>query len=126
MSSENTKNDPKAATEKKAAPGEGIRSMRATYAFRAINFELYAKPSKCWKMNFALIVRLNFNELTFQDVVIMGIGLVAITSVFGYIIYMRSKYEGLGYYSAIKEDGTEVFEKKKSRWERWSHKGPFN
>lgn len=31
---------------KKAAPGEGIRSMRATYAFRAINFELYAKPSE--------------------------------------------------------------------------------
>jgi Domain of unknown function (DUF4500) len=31
---------------KKAAPGEGIRSMKATYAFRAINFELYAKPSE--------------------------------------------------------------------------------
>lgn len=29
----------------KAAPGDGIRSMKATYAFRAINFELYAKPS---------------------------------------------------------------------------------
>lgn len=25
-------------------PGEGIRSMRSTTAFRAINFELYAKP----------------------------------------------------------------------------------
>lgn len=31
---------------RKAAPGEGIRSMRSTWAFRAINFELYAKPSK--------------------------------------------------------------------------------
>ena len=48
----------------------------------------------------------------------MAIGVISITSVFGYIIYMRSKYEGLGYYSAIKDDGTEVFEKKKSRWER--------
>lgn len=48
----------------------------------------------------------------------MGFGLVAITGVFGYIFYMRSKYEGLGYYSAVKEDGTEVFEKKKSRWEK--------
>lgn len=25
-------------------PGEGIRSMQSTTAFRAINFELYAKP----------------------------------------------------------------------------------
>lgn len=25
-------------------PGEGIRSMRSTGVFRAINFELYAKP----------------------------------------------------------------------------------
>lgn len=48
----------------------------------------------------------------------MGIGLVAITGVFGYIAYMRSKYEGLGYYSAIKEDGSEVFIKKKSKWEQ--------
>lgn len=55
---------------------------------------------------------------SFSDVVVMGIGLVAITSVFGYIAYMRYTYEGLGYYSAVKEDGTEVFEKRKSRWER--------
>lgn len=26
------------------APGDGIRSMRSTNVFRAINFELYAKP----------------------------------------------------------------------------------
>lgn len=25
-------------------PGDGIRSMKSTMAFRAINFELYAKP----------------------------------------------------------------------------------
>jgi hypothetical protein len=48
----------------------------------------------------------------------MGIGLISITSVFGYIAYMRYKYEDLGYYSAVKSDGTEVFEKKKSRWEK--------
>jgi hypothetical protein len=56
------KSDPKvnvAGEPVKAAPGDGIRSMKATYAFRAINFELYAKPSEfeekienCeWKMN---------------------------------------------------------------------------
>lgn len=48
----------------------------------------------------------------------MGIGIVSITSVFAYIAWMRYKYEDLGYYSAVKEDGTEVFEKRKSRWER--------
>lgn len=48
----------------------------------------------------------------------MTIGVISITSVFGYIAYMRYKYEGLGYYSAVKNDGTEVFEKKKSRWEK--------
>lgn len=47
----------------------------------------------------------------------MAIGLVSITSVFGYIAWMRYKYESLGYYTAIKDDGTEVFVKKKSRWE---------
>lgn len=34
-----------AAPEQKPAPGAGIRSMRSSYAFRMINYELYAKPS---------------------------------------------------------------------------------
>lgn len=28
----------------KAQPGDGIRSLRSTGLFRAVNFELYAKP----------------------------------------------------------------------------------
>lgn len=32
--------DPK----KPQAPGEGIRSLRTSAAFRALNFELYARP----------------------------------------------------------------------------------
>lgn len=47
----------------------------------------------------------------------MAIGVVSITSVFGYIFWMRQKYESLGYTIAVKDDGQEVFEKKKSRWE---------
>uniref|UniRef100_A0A1Q3FYK2 Small integral membrane protein 8 n=1 Tax=Culex tarsalis TaxID=7177 RepID=A0A1Q3FYK2_CULTA len=85
---------PQPAT-KTSAPGDGIRSMRSTNVFRAINFELYAKP----------------------NAIIMGLGLVAIGITFGYIAYMRSKYEGLGYYTAIQEDGKEVFVKRKSKWE---------
>lgn len=48
--------------------------------------------------------------------VIMVIGATAFAGVLGYIAYMRSKYEGLGYYAAVQEDGTEVFTKKKSKW----------
>lgn len=47
----------------------------------------------------------------------MGIGLTAIAGVFGYIAYMRHKYENLGYYVAVKEDGREEFIKKRSNWE---------
>ncbi|ENN78672.1 small integral membrane protein 8 [Dendroctonus ponderosae] len=81
--------------KKDAAPGEGIRSLKTSSVFRFVNFELYTKP----------------------NVTIMGLGLVALTGCLGYIAYMRHKYEGLGYYGAIKSDGTEEFIKKKSRWE---------
>lgn len=30
--------------EKKAMPGDGIRSMKTSNIFRALNFELYVKP----------------------------------------------------------------------------------
>lgn len=31
---------------RKAQPGEGIRSLKSSYAFRIINPELYVKPSE--------------------------------------------------------------------------------
>lgn len=34
----------------KPAPGDGLRSLKSTLGFRAINFELYAKPSKTEKI----------------------------------------------------------------------------
>ncbi|XP_026484319.1 small integral membrane protein 8 [Vanessa tameamea] len=76
-------------------PGDGIRSMRSSTAFRVVNFELYAKP----------------------NIVIMSIGLTCFGLALGYIAYMRHKYESMGYYSAINEEGKETFEKKKSKWE---------
>ncbi|CAH1971635.1 unnamed protein product [Acanthoscelides obtectus] len=80
---------------KPSAPGDGLRSIRTTTLFRTINFELYSKP----------------------NAVIMGLGLIAIAGCAGYIAYMRSKYEELGYYAAVKPDGTEEFMKKKSKWD---------
>lgn len=50
----------------------------------------------------------------------MGIGLAAITGVFGYIAYMRHKYKDLGYYVAVQADGREQFVKNKSNWETWT------
>ncbi|XP_067008495.1 small integral membrane protein 8 [Anabrus simplex] len=76
-------------------PGDGLRSLKTSGVFRAVNFELYVKPNK----------------------VVMGFGLVSITICIGYIAYMRSKYEGLGYYSAIDKDGEETFIAKKSKWD---------
>nr|CAI5818557.1 unnamed protein product [Callosobruchus analis] len=81
--------------KKQSAPGDGLRSVRTTTLFRAVNFELYTKP----------------------NAVIMGLGLVAIAGCAGYIAYMRSKYEEMGYYAAVKADGTEQFVKKKSKWD---------
>lgn len=47
----------------------------------------------------------------------MGIGLVCLVGAAGYIAYMRSKYEDMGYYSAVAADGSEQFVKKKSKWD---------
>ncbi|XP_020712464.1 small integral membrane protein 8 [Athalia rosae] len=75
-------------------PGDGLRSLRSTMLFRAVNYELYVKP----------------------NAVIMALGVVAMTGCAGYIYYMRSKYEGMGYYSAIEGDGKETFKKRTSKW----------
>ncbi|CAK1599742.1 unnamed protein product [Parnassius mnemosyne] len=79
----------------KEKPGEGLRSLRSTTAFRVINFELYAKP----------------------NIVIMSIGITCFGLALGYIAYMRQKYESLGYYAAVDKEGKEIFEKKKSKWD---------
>lgn len=47
----------------------------------------------------------------------MGLGLVVLAGCMGYITYMRSKYDSLGYYSAIQQDGQEQFIKRKSKWD---------
>lgn len=47
----------------------------------------------------------------------MAIGGICFASALGYIAYMRAKYEGQGYYAAMQSDGTEVFTKRKSKWE---------
>ncbi|EEB13407.1 conserved hypothetical protein [Pediculus humanus corporis] len=76
-------------------PGEGIKSLKTSSLFRALNFELYVAPNKF----------------------IMGLGASAFGICVGYIMYMRYKYEGLGYYPGVNADGTENYYKRKSNWD---------
>lgn len=48
---------------------------------------------------------------------IMTIGVICFGGALGYITYMRSKYESQGYYAAVQQDGTEVFTKRRSKWD---------
>ncbi|XP_014203601.1 small integral membrane protein 8 [Copidosoma floridanum] len=82
-------------SNKKYEPGDGIRSLKSSPMFRAINYELYVKPNN----------------------VVMAMGLIAISGCIGYIIYMRSKYKSMGYYTAVESDGSETFKKKTSKWD---------
>ena len=47
----------------------------------------------------------------------MGLGASAFGICVGYIMYMRYKYEGLGYYPGVNADGTENYYKRKSNWD---------
>lgn len=57
------------------------------------------------------------NLVLFQNIVVMVIGATCFASALGYMAYMRYKYEKMGYYVAQKEDGSEMFTKKRSKWE---------
>lgn len=99
-------------------PGDGARSAKSTNVFRVVNFELYAKPVSV-DILFLLLLIIHFITWIFslKNFVVMALGLVGLTSTLGYIAYMRSKYESQGYYVAIQNDGTEVFTKKRSKWD---------
>lgn len=57
------------------------------------------------------------NHVCLQNIVIMSIGLTCFGIALGYITYMRHKYESMGYYAAVDQEGKEFFEKKKSKWD---------
>ncbi|XP_048744194.1 small integral membrane protein 8-like [Ostrea edulis] len=72
----------------------GWRKLPSTSAFRAINFELYAKP----------------------NLMVMGPGTMLFLGCIGYIIYMRMK-EDKNSYTAMNEDGTLTKRPKTSKWD---------
>lgn len=79
---------------RETTPGDGLRSLRSTTLFRAINFELYTKPNKT----------------------IMIIGIVAMLGCSGYIFYMNSNKKSNDYHTVVKSDETVVLVKKTSKW----------
>ncbi|MPC14402.1 Small integral membrane protein 8 [Portunus trituberculatus] len=84
---------PKAAHE--PAAGDGIKSIRTTSVFKAVNFELYVKP----------------------NIVVMGFGTVAILCSAIYLAYMKSQLKESKTYVAIGEDDSKVLLLKKSKWD---------
>jgi len=52
----------------------------------------------------------------FQNTVVMGLGLIGLTISFGYILYMRNKYEEMGLYTAVDSQGQQTLRKRESRW----------
>ncbi|XP_011864875.1 PREDICTED: small integral membrane protein 8 [Vollenhovia emeryi] len=77
---------------RETTPGDGLRSLRSTTLFRAVNFELYAKPNKA----------------------VMICGVVAMLACSGYIFYMNSNHKRNQ--TVIKSDDTVVLIDKTSKW----------
>ena len=75
--------------------GEGIRSLKTSGVFRAVNFELYARPNK--------------HMMTF--------GICAFTFCVGYMIYMKESWRKEKVYTVINDKDELVMTKKKSRWD---------
>ncbi|XP_050483566.1 small integral membrane protein 8 [Bombus huntii] len=78
----------------KAEPGDGLRSLKSTMLFRAINYELYVKPNK----------------------VVMIFGAIAMFSCIGYMAYMRHNSDNTNHYPAVTSDGSINLKKKTSKW----------
>ncbi|KAM0730670.1 Small integral membrane protein 8 [Formica fusca] len=79
---------------RETTPGDGLRSLRSTSLFRAINFELYVKPNKT----------------------VMILGIVAMLGCSGYIFYMNSGQRKNDYQAMMKSDDTVVLVRKTSKW----------
>lgn len=79
---------------KEPTPGDGIRSLRSTALFRAVNYELYVKPNKG----------------------IMLFGAAAMLVCSGYLFYMRMKHDDTVYYLSVEADGNVTSKKKTSKW----------
>lgn len=86
---------PSSETGSSAAAGDGLRSLRTTGVFRAVNFELYVKP----------------------NLAIMAFGVIAISCSTAYLAYMKAQHRESKAYIAIAEDGSQHLTQKRSKWD---------
>jgi len=81
-----------------APKAEGLSSLRTTVAFRAFNFELYAKPNKY----------------------VMGFGLIAITGCVTYLAYMNASAENRAdqIYQVLDSEGSVITtQRRTTKWD---------
>ncbi|KRG06466.1 uncharacterized protein Dmoj_GI25526 [Drosophila mojavensis] len=81
--------------------------------------QIKSPPRNIGSSNTASVLKFINAELnTPQNKVLLGLGLATAVGIIGYTTYVRHKYEQLGYYLALKEDGQTEFIKKTSNWEK--------
>uniref|UniRef100_T1JP98 Small integral membrane protein 8 n=1 Tax=Strigamia maritima TaxID=126957 RepID=T1JP98_STRMM len=76
-------------------PGDGIRKIRTTSVFRAVNFELFVKPNKG----------------------IMAAGLIAMSACIAYLTLMNIQMRNRKVYKAVQDDGSVTLTERKSKWD---------
>ena len=86
---------PAVAEQKTTEAGDGIRSLQTSTVFRAVNFELYAKPNR-----FMIV----FGLVTFTSCIIY----------IGVMVYNGEKQKKV--YIAMDDNDELVAREKKSRW----------
>lgn len=108
---------------RETTPGDGLRSLRSTSLFRAINFELYVKPVRLYQyLSFIcvcesdVVIKQNFLINSLQNKTIMLLGVIAMLGCSGYIFYMNSGQRKNNYQAMMKSDDTVVLVRKASKW----------
>lgn len=79
---------------RETVPGDGLRSLRSTTLFRAVNYELYVRPNKT----------------------IMILGAITMLGCTSYMLYMNSTQERKNYDIMVKSDETVELVRKTSKW----------
>lgn len=104
----------------------GLRDVRTTGVFRAINFELFAKPVipfllSTWKILEFMSTTVIILIFSWQNKYVMAFGLLAITGCVAYIAYMNAETQNRkeATYVAITDDGSEKTTVRKSKWDFW-------
>ena len=100
-------------------PGEGIRNLKTSNVFRAVNFELYAKPVLLHHFPTCLLelIKTVLHFSSFQNKFVMAVGLTAFVGCVGYIAYMKHQWKEAKVVTALNDNDELILVKKKSQWD---------